>query len=75
MVLVLGCNAGSQADDKHVSEADDRCHDPHEHTQNDVGQQVFKRGNPIGVRLTTPHVRRVAAVFKPFKISEVKDAK
>lgn len=70
VVLVLRGNAGAQADHKHVTEADNECHDPDEHAQNDVGQQVLEGGDAVSVGLAAPHVRGVATVLEALEITE-----
>lgn len=72
VVLVFRGDAGTQADHKHVSKADNECHNPDEHPQNDVGQQVLEGGDAVSVGLAAPHVRGVATVLETLEITERK---
>lgn len=75
VMLILRSNAGTQTDHEHVPETDNEGHDPNEHAQDDVSQQVLEGRDAVGVRLAAPHVRGIGAVLETFKIASVKERK
>ena len=70
MVLVLTGYARSEADDKDISETDNEGDHPDEDAEDDVCQQVLKRGDAVGIGLAAAHTGRVAAVLKALEIAE-----
>ena len=70
MQVVFRPDERAHADDEEVAEAGDEGDDPDRHPQDEVGQQVLKRGDPVCVGLALPHVRGVGAILEILEVSE-----
>lgn len=69
MVVVVRCDAGTQAYNEDVAETDDESHHPDEDPQNDISQQIFEGGYPVGIGFAAPHIGGITTVFKLLKVS------
>ncbi len=72
MQVVLSRQDCPHPDDKEVSKAGDKSHDPHRHTKNHISKQIFKRRESIWVRFTLSDMWGVRAVLKLLEISKKK---
>lgn len=67
--FILRSDVCTHADNEDVAETSGGRDHPHEDPQHDVGQQVFKGWNPIGVGFAATHMRSVAAVLELLEVA------
>lgn len=67
--FILRSDVCTHADNEDVAETSGGRDHPHEDPQHDVGQQVFKGRNPIGVGFAATHMRGVAAVLELLEVA------
>lgn len=69
--LVLRADVRAHADDEDVAEAGGGRHHPDKDPQHDVGQQVLKGWDAIGVGFAAAHVGGVATVLELFEVAGI----
>lgn len=69
MEFVLWADVRAHADDEDVAETGSGRDHPDKDPEHDVGQQVLKWGDAIGVWLAAAHMRSIAAVLELLEVA------